>query len=600
MKHAFTLGVITLLQLCGAEILDALPEWYAVNLINDASYQPKPITEIFTTPAAFTSTTSKSTASTEVKDTSETEVALTTATNAAQTPVKDVSTTANDATQRVVPLQQITSISSRPLEGREQRQVVQPPEQQIQVLLAQPPQSQLGSEIQQFGNGQIPRIQPSRQIQQSSQIQISPQTQLSSQEQQSPRIQPSQNTQQPLQTQTSPQITSSLQNRPFPPIQSSPRNQTYPQIPPSLQNRPFPQIESSPQNQTSPQIAPSFQNRPSPQFQSSLQMQPFPQILSTPPRQNQQQTTGSPNYFLIYQQAPLSVQQFPESASQLRPSSQAPFQIITQEPTTKRTTQEVTSPTTVTQPTVIIKEIKTNLPNFQTSTNQKIPTLSFTKLIPWTREEPRFVTSPPILFGGSWQDPSTTPGDIFSSPPISSTISPNIIISPNTNDTGINARPNIITSRHPTQEANKIPSLTIRVSAPRGSITNININPSTTTNKPSTRRPQRRKGNNYNVCVESCKGKREPICGAPLAVLPIDPNKLKGFPSICHLACHNSFRKNQPYEKIMDGRCSKLRTRIRTFDKNKLKREELNKTQYTVLSNSQDTVVQIIPNERSG
>ncbi|CAF4951017.1 unnamed protein product [Pieris macdunnoughi] len=139
------------------------------------------------------------------------------------------------------------------------------------------------------------------------------------------------------------------------------------------------------------------------------------------------------------------------------------------------------------------------------------------------------------------------------------------------------------------------PILTIRLKAPKGSITNLHINPSTTTTtkKPSTtKRKSTKRKSDYNTCLDSCKDKRDPICSGPQGITPVESNTLKGFPSLCHMACHNSFRKEITYEKVADGRCGKLRTRIRTIEKNKIKREDLKKAQYTVSHSGPETIVE--------
>ncbi|CAH2084874.1 unnamed protein product [Euphydryas editha] len=143
------------------------------------------------------------------------------------------------------------------------------------------------------------------------------------------------------------------------------------------------------------------------------------------------------------------------------------------------------------------------------------------------------------------------------------------------------------------QPVNSKPIFTVRLKSPKGSITNIRINP-TTTKKPTTtrRRKSNNKTNDYEICLSSCDGKKEPICSSPIGIFPINPDRLKGFASLCHMACHNSFRKDQVYEKVADGRCGRLRTRIRPVDKNKLNREELNKAQYTILHNGPETVME--------
>ncbi|KPI94174.1 hypothetical protein RR46_06625 [Papilio xuthus] len=470
MKHVSTLVVIALLQLCRAEISNSLPKWYEANLINESSYQPKPITEIFTTPKTLSSHPIVVATS---PTTSETEKDLSTLSSTSSSQASVEESTTEDTTRRVLPIDRNASILPRPQDEREQRVIYQPQPRPIQVISAQ-----------------------------------------------------------------------------------------------SLPERPMPQLQSFPQFQASPQ---------------------------------QQPSTGQPNYFLIYQQAPLSIQQYPESASQFRPSTQPEStQRSTREPITQRTTQEITAASITTQSTTTTTDTATRRPHPDVMSAVQ---MSSSTIRPIKREEQIFVTSSPILFGGPWQNPSTLLGPAYYSPSIfsSSTAGPSVTSTGNPYASSVSIIPttNATSAVPSTQRVNKTPALTIRVSAPRGSITNIKINPSTTTRRPSSRRPQSRKGHNYSVCVNSCKGKKEPICGAPLNMVPINPDKLKGFPSICHLACHNSFRKNQPYEKIMDGRCSKLRTRIRTVDKSKIRRDELNKSQYTVLSNNQETVVQIIPNERS-
>ncbi|XP_038213825.1 mucin-5AC-like [Zerene cesonia] len=161
---------------------------------------------------------------------------------------------------------------------------------------------------------------------------------------------------------------------------------------------------------------------------------------------------------------------------------------------------------------------------------------------------------------------------------------------------GVNPKPTYNASSPTLLSPIPKPILTIRLKAPRGSITNLHINPSTTTTtkKPTTtRRRKSPKGkNDYEICLDSCKGRKDPICASPLGVLPIDSNTLKGFPSLCHMACHNSFRKQPSYDKVADGRCGRLRTRIRTVEKNKIKREDLNKAQYTVSHSGPETVVE--------
>ncbi|XP_073954907.1 uncharacterized protein [Choristoneura fumiferana] len=148
------------------------------------------------------------------------------------------------------------------------------------------------------------------------------------------------------------------------------------------------------------------------------------------------------------------------------------------------------------------------------------------------------------------------------------------------------------------QASSQFPTFRIRMVAPSGSITNVRIDanptiPTTTTRRPTTTRTRRRNRNNYDGCVNGCGGTREPICASPLGVTPIDPDTLKGFPSVCHMACHNSFRRTL-YQKVTDGKCGRLRTRIRPINENKLKRDELNKASYTIIQGG-PTVVEFSP-----
>ncbi|KAL4709444.1 hypothetical protein ACJJTC_019741 [Scirpophaga incertulas] len=137
-----------------------------------------------------------------------------------------------------------------------------------------------------------------------------------------------------------------------------------------------------------------------------------------------------------------------------------------------------------------------------------------------------------------------------------------------------------------------LPHLRIRVIAPKGSITNIKINPTTTTKMPTTKKTKKPKRNSYDGCLNACKGRKDPICAVPLASTIIDPKTLKGFPSICHMACHNSYKKDA-YEKLIDGRCGRLRTRIISVDsQKKIQRDELKKTEYSVLNTGPKTVVE--------
>ncbi|XP_061714280.1 mucin-2-like [Cydia pomonella] len=182
--------------------------------------------------------------------------------------------------------------------------------------------------------------------------------------------------------------------------------------------------------------------------------------------------------------------------------------------------------------------------------------------------------------------PSVTNSTSFAVPPVISTFSPAI---PSTSNAPQ------VPCTNSSKSGSQLPSFRIRLVAPRGSVTKVEINPpiTTTTRRPTTTRTRRIR-NNYDGCVSGCGGRKVPICASPSGVSPIDPNRLKGFPSVCHMACHNSFRKTL-YEKVTDGRCGQLRTRIRPLDsKTKLKKDDLQKATYTVVQGG-PSVIEFTP-----
>ncbi|GBP90542.1 hypothetical protein EVAR_65253_1 [Eumeta japonica] len=141
------------------------------------------------------------------------------------------------------------------------------------------------------------------------------------------------------------------------------------------------------------------------------------------------------------------------------------------------------------------------------------------------------------------------------------------------------------------------PQIRIRMSSPRG-ITNIAVHPVSSANAQTTKRPKvsnrRQNRNDYDECVRTCADGKNRVCAAPAGARPADLDALRGFASICHLACHNNF-KNNKYEKLLDGRCGRLRTRIRPVDsKDKIKRTELNKLQYQIV-HEPGTIIEFEP-----
>ncbi|XP_045769841.1 mucin-2-like isoform X2 [Maniola jurtina] len=255
-------------------------------------------------------------------------------------------------------------------------------------------------------------------------------------------------------------------------------------------------------------------------------------------------------------------------------------------PQTQATTQNqpttATSTSSTSQSTMSIPSTQGTLPTFQPENPQQILINS---------SAPAFQSgSPqPILTNTNNISPAAWPPGTLVFPLQFPSANPTALPIPTT------ASPILPPVPQPAGLVNSKPVLTVRVKAPQGSITNIHINP-TTTVRPSTTRRQKstRRTNNFESCMNACKGKKEPICSSPVGLNPINPDRLKGFPSLCHMACHNSFKK-ELYEKVTDGRCGKLRTRIRPVDKKKLNREELNKAQYTIVHNAPDTVVEFSP-----
>ncbi|XP_037875083.1 mucin-2 isoform X2 [Bombyx mori] len=277
-----------------------------------------------------------------------------------------------------------------------------------------------------------------------------------------------------------------------------------------------------------------------PLLPSASPEQPIQQIQTTDPLLPGVQSiqTTSP-------QAPQNIQNYP-------PQQQvAPF-VSNQNPSSTIPTTTL-SPTTQPLPQVAVQTVSSKVPETLTSTNA-FETLSTAKLVASTART--IVTTSNYRATQGVNRKLGTPTAIVQRPPLF--------------------------------------PWTIRVVAPVGSITNVKINPTSTTRRPTTTRTRKSKPkrNRYDVCIDSCKGKKEPICGVPISGGHIDPRTLKGFPSVCHMACHNSFRKDT-YEKLIDGRCGKLRSRIRIVESNKrLKRPELKKAEYIVENVGPKTIVE--------
>ncbi|CAG9787846.1 unnamed protein product [Diatraea saccharalis] len=274
------------------------------------------------------------------------------------------------------------------------------------------------------------------------------------------------------------------------------------------------------------------------QTQTNRPIQTLQETLATSPLLPQTQPTGPPSFSLIYENTP---------------SPDPPI------------------------PTVV-----TTIPTLSTTTTSPLSSISEGTLTPYITNGLSDTTSRPTVTFRSTPPSTTSRTTIIARDcnpttrlinPVSTTIAPTRIIS---------GSPDVPFK----------PNLRIRVVAPQGSITNVKINPTTTTKRPTTKRTKKPKKNTYEGCLDGCKGKRDPICAVPLASVIIDTKTLKGFPSICHLACHNSYKKDA-YEKLIDGRCGRLRTRIITVDNNsKIQREDLKKAEYSVINTGPKTVLE--------
>ncbi|XP_041980019.1 mucin-2-like [Aricia agestis] len=288
----------------------------------------------------------------------------------------------------------------------------------------------------------------------------------------------------------------------------------------------------------------------------------------------------------------------------------------TTEPTTRNVQTQPTESPATRQPPPAMSQI-TNAPENRgspaiiwpvpqtTQPPQTVPTdppIQSTSPI-WNVNQPNWLQNRPDLGSGVWNGNNN-----WSQQPIQPYVP--LVISPNTNsptnrpcDNPTSSQSSIVSNVPQTQEpttqnsASPRPIITISVRR-RGHKTNVLINPSTTSSTTKSPTTTKRKRNNYEVCMESCKNKKEPICSSPKGATPINPDNLKGFASMCHMACQNNFR-NQQYEKVADGRCGKLRTRIRPVGQDKLNRNELNKAQYTVVHNGDETVIEFSQLERS-
>uniref|UniRef100_A0A2A4JH20 Kazal-like domain-containing protein n=1 Tax=Heliothis virescens TaxID=7102 RepID=A0A2A4JH20_HELVI len=446
-----SLFVLTLLQLCRAEISDSLPEsWYSANVINDG-FQPKPISEIFSTESPFSSTNPIVVLPKHSSSVPDEILLLSTL-----PPPRKISTTGSSSAS----------------------------------VVTVPPSTPLPPSVHTIPPSSVQTIAPTT-------------------------------------FQTTPSTLSTLGN--FSPAQPEIITQFTEQTQPPSE----PVLSIQPEVQTAQQ-QPSRSSQTQSQ-QIRFELVPGQNPAGQPSIQQQQTQTSTlgplSNYFMIYQQAPQSIQGTPR----------------------------------------------------QLGTSQEVPQISTVGQGPTTQTPATVIIQPA---------PTVSPPSTRTAPPTSTTPVPSTVRVQTTTRSSVNCQ-NLTN----TPQSQLYP-LRIRVVAPSGSITNVNFNTpgrTTTTRRPTTtrtRKTSRPKKNNYETCTDGCKGRREPICAAPLSSGFLDPNTLKGFPSVCHMACHNSYRKD-PYEKVLDGRCGRLRTRIRTVDSNtKLNREELNKAQYFIDNSGTKTIVE--------
>lgn len=295
---------------------------------------------------------------------------------------------------------------------------------------------------------------------------------------------------------------------------------------------------------------------------------PFPyQILEQPNGlpviQEMQKPPGPPNFFVVYQQAPQILENYPSGLQQNYVSPQTTLSTLQPEISTHQSTFSTFRPEISSiEFSAANKEL--SMPQFPVSTMRpEISTMSST-----------FSTLRPDTSGFTVSDSSqfTSSGTTFSTPEPSRTTLTSVppstrtpsTLGPSTFWTTVSPNPTISTRRTPCINGTgkfplgpTFPTLRIRMVAPSGSITNIHLNQPTTstpkwtksTRKPTTARTfkTKRTSNSYDRCLNSCSGRKTRICAAPLAKIPIDPNTLKGFPSICHMACYNSFKKIRKY-----------------------------------------------------
>ncbi|KOB69613.1 Uncharacterized protein OBRU01_08784 [Operophtera brumata] len=416
---------LQVLQLCRAAHI--LPRWYSAN-INDG-FQPKPISEIFTTESVFS--------------TSKPIVVTQKISNSISDEIDSLSTlappTSRSESTRLTQ-QTFTPTTSMPAGALYQQDQQFIPLQQVDILPQQ--QTYLQPNVPSY----VPPVQLIPNIQQR------PETE--------PQVQ--------IVSEVPPQITRLVNVQPL----VEPGQTFTPGIPLSTLFQP--------QTQTS-QINPT----------SSSSVPPILSVTNPPPSSSLRPPNS--NYFLIYQQAPQSIQSFPSSSP---PSGPGISEVTIREST----------PSTVTLPPLTSEA-------FSTTRTFPLSTISTT---PLPADRTSILSSSSVTI-----TPSSTLGLSNSGCIKSTTAIPGSI-------KGLDNKGSVLPF-----------PVKIRVIAPTGSITNVNINPLSTTRKPmtkSTRKPTTRrtskpKKNSYDRCLDGCRKVKDQICAAPLSHHSIDPKKLRGFPS---------------------------------------------------------------------
>lgn len=421
-----------------------LPRWYSAN-INDG-FQPKPISDIFTTEPVF-STSKPIVVTQKISNSISDEIDLLSSTQAPPT-IRSESTRLTQQT--------FSPTTSMPA-GALYQQVQQfNPLQQVDILPQQ--QTYLQPNVPSY----VPPVQLIPNIQQRPDME--PQLQIVSE--------------------VPPQVTRQVDFQPL----IEPGQTFTPGLPLSTLFQP--------QAQTT-QMKPT----------SSSSLPPIQSVTNLSPSSSFKPPNS--NYFLIYQQAPQSIQSFPPSS----PSG----------PGISEVTFRDSTPTTVTLPPLTSEA-------FSTTRAFPVSSISTTSPLPTDRTSTLSSSSVTIT-------PSSTLG-----------------LSNGGCFTSTTAIPKLLSGLDKKGSGLPFP-VKIRVIAPTGSITNVNINSLTTrkpvtkstTRWPTTRRTSKPKKNNYDRCLDGCRKVKDPICAAPLSHHSIDPKKLRGFPSVCHMACHNSYRKDREY-----------------------------------------------------